>query len=62
MKLTRSVADVATRNMLVKERVYNRLLANGFTPTASKGNTYFEWEVFRAVHDIRRLVAQETLA
>ena len=62
MKLTRSVADVATRNMLVKERVFNRLLANGFTPTAHKGNTYFRWEVFRAVHDIRRLVAQETLA
>ena len=66
MKITQSVSDIVTHNMLAKERVYNRLLVNGFEPTSDKGHDfgrkYFEWEVYRAIHDMRRLVAQETLA
>ena len=60
--ITPNLSAFATDNLLIKERVYHQLLTYGWTPTASKGRTFFRWEVDRAIHDIRKVVAQESLA
>ena len=59
--ITPNLAAFASDNLLIKERVYNRLLVHGWTPTATKGRTFFRWEFERAMQDIQAVVAQETL-
>ena len=60
--ITPNLSAFAADNLLVKERVYIRLLTDEATPTPAKARAFFLQEFDRAMQDVQAVVAQETLA
>ena len=59
--ITPNLAAFATDNLLVKERVYNRLLKHNEAPNVAKARMFFLAEFNRAMQHIRAVVVQESL-